>query len=65
VIGIDFSKGMPSRPFPANRTDSDGMEILPIRYDDNYVTVFPHESRTLEAVFDSALLAGHTPCSQA
>ena len=41
--------------------DSNGMEILPIRYDDNYVTVFPHESRTLEAVFDSALLAGHNP----
>jgi exo-1,4-beta-D-glucosaminidase len=41
--------------------DSDGLEILPIRYDDNYVTVFPHESRTLDAVFDSALLAGHNP----
>ena len=41
--------------------DSDGVEILPIRYDDNYVTIFPHESRTLDAVFDSALLAGHSP----
>ena len=41
--------------------DSDGMEILPIRYDDNYFTVFPHESRTLEAIFDSSLLAGHNP----
>jgi exo-1,4-beta-D-glucosaminidase len=39
--------------------DSDGLEILPIRYDDNYVTLFPRESRTLEANFDSSLLAGH------
>ena len=41
--------------------DSDGLEILPIRYDDNYITVFPHETRTLDAVFDSSLLAGHKP----
>lgn len=41
--------------------DSDGLEILPILYDDNYVTLFPHESRTLEAVFDTSLLAGHKP----
>lgn len=41
--------------------DSDGEEILPIRYDDNYVTVFPHEMRTLDAVFDSSLLAGQKP----
>jgi exo-1,4-beta-D-glucosaminidase len=41
--------------------DSDGAEILPVRYDDNYVTVFPHEIRTLDAIFDSSLLAGHKP----
>ena len=41
--------------------DSDGLEILPIRYDDNYVTVFPHETRTLSATVDSSLLAGHKP----
>jgi exo-1,4-beta-D-glucosaminidase len=31
----------------------DGEEILPITYDDNYVTVFPHETRTIEATFGS------------
>ena len=41
--------------------DSDGLEVLPIRYDDNYVTIFPREYRTIEAVFDSSLLAGHAP----
>ena len=30
-----------------------GNELLPIRYDDNYVTLFPHESRTLNAAFES------------
>jgi exo-1,4-beta-D-glucosaminidase len=29
----------------------DGEEILPITYDDNYLTVFPHESLTLTARF--------------
>ncbi len=29
----------------------DGGEILPIIYDDNYVTVFPHETRTIQATF--------------
>ena len=41
--------------------DPDGLEVLPIRYDDNYVTVFPRESRTLEAIFASSLLPGHRP----
>ena len=40
--------------------DPDGSEILPIRYDDNYITVFPRETRTVSATFDSSLLAGHT-----
>jgi len=39
--------------------DANGNEILPIRYDDNYVTLFPHETRTLQAVFDSSLLTNH------
>ncbi len=33
--------------------NSDSGEILPIIYDDNYVTVFPHETRTIEATFQS------------
>ena len=28
---------------------ADGNEILPITYDDNYITVFPHETRTIVA----------------
>ena len=42
-------------------TGPDGNEVLPIRYDDNYVTVFPHDSRTIEAVFETSLLSGHKP----
>jgi exo-1,4-beta-D-glucosaminidase len=30
---------------------ADGNEILPITYDDNYITVFPHEIRTIVAKF--------------
>ncbi len=30
---------------------ADGNEILPITYDDNYITVFPHEIRTIVARF--------------
>lgn len=41
--------------------DPDGTEILPILYDDNYITIFPHETRSIQAAFDSSLLAGHTP----
>jgi len=38
---------------------NDGEEILPITYDENYITVFPHERRTIEAVFNrSAARAG-------
>ena len=29
----------------------DGQEILPITYDDNYITVFPHETRTINGYF--------------
>ena len=31
---------------------ADGVEILPITYDDNYITIFPHETRTIKASFD-------------
>jgi len=33
---------------------TDGAEILPITYDDNYITVFPHETRTIEATFSNS-----------
>ena len=36
----------------------DGEEVLPITYEDNYVTLFPKESRTLWAKFRAADLAG-------
>ena len=35
--------------------EQSGPEILPIRYDDNYITVFPHENRTIEGVVDASL----------
>ena len=33
---------------------SDGGEILPVRYEDNYVSLLPGERRTIEARFDPA-----------
>ncbi len=39
----------------------DGKEVLPILYDDNYITIFPRETRSIEAIFDSALLGGLQP----
>jgi exo-1,4-beta-D-glucosaminidase len=39
----------------------DGEEILPIVYDDNYLTLFPHQSRTISAKFQNSQLAGATP----
>jgi exo-1,4-beta-D-glucosaminidase len=41
----------------AEVVDADGLELLPIRYDDNYVTVFPHETHTIAASLDGSLLA--------
>jgi exo-1,4-beta-D-glucosaminidase len=32
---------------------NEGIEILPITYDDNFITVFPHETRTIVATFNS------------
>jgi len=29
----------------------DGEEILPITYNDNYITVFPHETRIVDGRF--------------
>jgi exo-1,4-beta-D-glucosaminidase len=40
---------------------ADGQEILPITYTDNYLTVFPRETRAIVATFRSALLDGQTP----
>jgi exo-1,4-beta-D-glucosaminidase len=34
---------------------ADGNEILPITYDDNYITIFPHEVRTIVAKFGTKL----------
>jgi exo-1,4-beta-D-glucosaminidase len=39
---------------------ADGNEILPITYDDNYITIFPHESRTIVAKF-AAVPRGSAP----
>jgi exo-1,4-beta-D-glucosaminidase len=39
----------------------DGDEVLPITYEDNYVTLFSNESRTLHARFRTANLNGQTP----
>jgi hypothetical protein len=41
--------------------DPDSLEILPIGYDDNYITIFPRETRTIEALFDTNRLAGGNP----
>ena len=39
---------------------ADGNEILPITYDDNYITVFPHETRTIVAKY-GAVPRGSAP----
>jgi exo-1,4-beta-D-glucosaminidase len=39
---------------------SDGDEILPIVYDDNYITLFPHQSRMITAKFQKSELAEST-----
>jgi exo-1,4-beta-D-glucosaminidase len=38
-----------------------GEEVLPVTYDDNYVTLFPHESRTVTAKLDASHLNGKKP----
>lgn len=37
---------------------ADGEEVLPITYDDNYITLYPHETRTLVATFAISALEG-------
>ncbi|GAC1625961.1 MAG: carbohydrate-binding protein [Candidatus Acidiferrum sp.] len=39
----------------------DGEEVLPVNYEDNYVTLFPKESRILHAKFKIADLNGRNP----
>jgi len=41
--------------------EGDGQEILPMTYDDNYVTLFPHEARTITAIFNRAGVGAHVP----
>ena len=43
----------------------DGDEILPITYNDNYITVFPHETRTVVATFSSSAIGAHTSALRA
>ncbi len=43
------------------RASKPGERVLPIFYDDNYVTLLPHESRRIRAEFDAALLKGDQP----
>ena len=40
---------------------ADGEEVLPILYDDNYITLYPHEARTLVATFAVSALDGRPP----
>lgn len=37
-----------------------GEEILPITYDDNYITLYPHEARTIHATLSGSQLQGMT-----
>jgi exo-1,4-beta-D-glucosaminidase len=37
---------------------ADGEEVLPITYEDNYITLYAHEARTLAATFATAALDG-------
>ncbi len=39
----------------------DGQEILPITYNDNYITIFPHEARTVVATFSKSAASGPAP----
>jgi exo-1,4-beta-D-glucosaminidase len=40
---------------------ADGEEVLPITYEDNYITLYPHEARTLVATFATSALGGGQP----
>jgi exo-1,4-beta-D-glucosaminidase len=41
--------------------ESDALEILPITYDDNYITLFPHETRNIVATFRIPATLTHAP----
>jgi exo-1,4-beta-D-glucosaminidase len=41
-------------------TRADGDEILPISYDDNYITLFPHQTRVVTATFKKPSTSGPT-----
>jgi len=41
--------------------DRDGDDVLPIQYDDNYITVFPGETVPIEGSFDQKALGDHKP----
>ncbi|MBI5724082.1 MAG: hypothetical protein HZA50_09010 [Planctomycetes bacterium] len=45
--------------------DRSGMSFLPVFWDDNYVSLFPGESRTLKARFPAGLLKGQRPLLRA
>lgn len=40
---------------------SGGDEVLPITYDDNYISLFPHQSRTITGKMQAFALAGKSP----
>ncbi len=42
-------------------TGPDGKEILPITYEDNYLTLFPHETRVITASFHGRGPTEHAP----
>jgi exo-1,4-beta-D-glucosaminidase len=41
--------------------EMDGEEVLPVLYEDNYVTLFPNESRSIQATFKTSNLNGQRP----
>ncbi|WP_147438011.1 glycoside hydrolase family 2 protein [Ochrobactrum soli] len=43
------------------RQDDSSGEILPITYDDNYVTVYPRETREITAAVSKAQINGQKP----
>ena len=67
----DEAKGLITLTNPSNQVafflrvevtrGRDGQEVLPMTYEDNYVTVFPGESQTLWARFRTADLDGKKP----
>ncbi len=46
---------------PEVTAGSDGLEVLPVTYSDNYITLFPGESLTITAQYATADLGGQSP----